>query len=769
MAIFEVYAGDTLIHHSQSPSPDVKLLNPKLKLEISAAGSFTCKVPPSNIGYDLIDRLTTEITVKKDGLWLWSGRVISEEMDFWNNRTITCEGELAYLNDTTQPPAEYHNKTVRGFLETLIEIHNNKVSSNKRFTVGIVTVTDPNDSLYRYTNFESTLEDIKDKMIDRLGGYIRVRKENGVRYIDYLAEPMNTNSQTIQFGKNLLDFSKSWDLSDFATVVLPQGERLDESPIEALDAYLDVSSVNGGSIYVYDQATVDTYGWIEVLVSWSDVSQPSNLLSKAKKYLSDIQFDNMELEVSAVDLSYMMNGASTEMIKLFDKIHCVSPPHGMDRYFPVTKIEIPIDNPENTTFTLGNTTVRTSLSASIKSGNQEIIDKINSIPSTTSTMDKIIKEADDNAKAIMNQVTNGYITIETKETVDGIHSEALYIRDAITEEDSTRYWKWTVNGLAYYKDKEEIGIALTMNGQIKADFITTGILNANVIRAGIIEDANGYNYWNLGTGEFRMAAAHASLDGNSIATQTYASNAANNASNSAYNNAVKDASTNTTNKIAEYNNSLTQTAIFNKLTNNGAAQGMYMTSDGQLYINAEYIQTGIIKDKNNNITWNLNTGTMVASTLAIETDTLRINSSSTRGVIVSRTNKDKTQYANWSTVVSSGNIGFWHIKKNSSEEVRRGSIEATGDGLSIYGKPNLVLSADNISINGTSCNTTNSCYVRASNGQVMHLGFISGLFTGYSLSGDYGVSADMYVRMESGSVAHLNFNEGILVYFEDNV
>ena len=511
MAVFEVYAGDMLIHHSQSPSPDVKLITPKLTLQVNSAGSFTCKIPPSNIGFDTVERLTTVITVKKDGVSLWGGRIISEEADFWGNRAIICEGELAYLNDTSQPPHEYHGMTVRGFLQALINIHNAKVDSSKQFSVGVITVTDPNDSLYRYTNFESTMEAIKEKMIDRLGGYLLVRKENGVRYLDYLAEPINTCTQTIEFGKNLLDFSKSWDLTEFVTVIIPQGERLEEHPIdpstgeeiEALDAYVDVSSVNGGSIYVYDQQMVNAYGWIEKKVSWSDVSLPSNLLRKANEYLSDVQFDNMILELSAVDLSYMM-GSTAEGLKLFDKIHCISEPHGMDRYFPLVKLEIPIDDPSDTTFTLGDNEIKSSLSASLRDDRIETKQQFDSLPSTTKIIDDVVSEAHTDAEEIMNAKTNGYVTIVTEEDQTGIHSEKIVISDNKNYLNATRKWEWGLNGLAYYRNGINIGLALTMDGAIVADRITTGTLNAARIKAGVLSDVRNNNYWNLETGEFRL-------------------------------------------------------------------------------------------------------------------------------------------------------------------------------------------------------------------------------------------------------------------------
>lgn len=54
---------------------------------------------------------------------------------------------------------------------------------------------------------------------------------------------------------------------------------------------------------------------------------------------------------------------------------------------------------------------------------------------------------------------------------------------------------------------------------------------------------------------------------------------------------------------------LTQREIFNRLTNNGATQGIYM-SNGLLYINATYLKTGVISDAAGRNTWNLNTGAL---------------------------------------------------------------------------------------------------------------------------------------------------------------
>lgn len=91
-------------------------------------------------------------------------------------------------------------------------------------------------------------------------------------------------ARPIQFGSNLIEHTKGWDMTEFATVIVPLGNRLDKSPIEALDAYLTVESVNEGSLYVQSSEAVKTYGWIEKTVTWDSVSDPEALLEKAKAY-----------------------------------------------------------------------------------------------------------------------------------------------------------------------------------------------------------------------------------------------------------------------------------------------------------------------------------------------------------------------------------------------------------------------------------------------------------------------------------------------------
>lgn len=490
--MYSIYADGACIYNDVFALNNMKVISPKLTLEDNAAGSLSITLPPQNIAYNSIVRMVTDISVRKDGEEIWAGRVLSESEDFYRNRVLYCEGELAFFNDTTQPPAEYSGLTVRGYLEKLISVHNSKAAANRQFAIGAVTVVDENFPTY-YTNYENTMSLIN-AMVEEYGGHIRVRKVNGIRYVDYLKDYPDTCSQVIQFGSNMIDFTKQWDSSEFATVIVPLGNRLEDSPIEALDAYLTVESVNNGSMYIQSDEAVRVYGRIEKAVTWDDVSEPEVLLEKAKAYLSDIQFDNMELELSALDLHYL--DVNTEAVKLLDEIRVISRPHGLDRLFPVTKLEIPLDNPEQTQFKLGDT-VKTSLTSVNNQISASIMEKIETLPKAHS----ILKEAQDNATQIMNMATTGYITI----TKDQYGSDTLYISNVRDYTKANKLWKWNMNGLGYSKDGgKTYGLAITMDGSIVADYITTGVLNADVIRAGTLKDYGGNFILDFETGKLTM-------------------------------------------------------------------------------------------------------------------------------------------------------------------------------------------------------------------------------------------------------------------------
>lgn len=346
--MYSIYADSTKIYDDTLGDEYRQIINPTLSLEDSTAGTLSMTLPPGSLGYDLIRRMSTTITVRKEDVEIWWGRVISESVDFWNQRNLECEGALTFLNDVLQPQAALKKRTVAQYIEHIITNYNAQADEGRKFAVGEITAggSETKDYDIDYTN---TLECLNEVTGDN-NGHIRVRKEDGVYILDYLKDYPGTSSQTVEFGKNLLDFTRQWSNEELATVIVPLGIKLDSSRYENMDEKLTVASVNGGSIYVVSEAAAE-YGRCEKVVDFGDISSASKLLELANTYLADAQYDETEIELDGLDLHYL--DASYESIDLLDIITVTSAPHGMHHDYPVRKMEIPLDSPENTKFTLG--------------------------------------------------------------------------------------------------------------------------------------------------------------------------------------------------------------------------------------------------------------------------------------------------------------------------------------------------------------------------------------------------------------------------------
>ena len=253
---------------------------------------------------------------------------------------------------------------MKDYFTDLIAKHNADVDDRKRFVVGTVTVVDPNDSLYRYSTYESTWSTIEDRLIKRLGGYIRIRHENGKRIIDYIEDYENVNSQVIRFGENILDLIQEVSCEDLATVIIPLGKRDEET-----DERLTIKSVNGGRDYLEDPDAIALYGRIVKTVEYDDVTLPENLLRKGREVLNRQKLLIPSITITAIDLHLL--DVDIERCKVGDHIRVVSEPHGIDEEMMVLRIELDIQQPENSRLTLGATKV--TLASSMSRGTAAVL------------------------------------------------------------------------------------------------------------------------------------------------------------------------------------------------------------------------------------------------------------------------------------------------------------------------------------------------------------------------------------------------------------
>lgn len=219
---------------------------------------------------DYVERMASIISVRRlqknsvSGKFvektIWSGRVIQESTDFYGNRSISCEGELAYLNDTCQPQAKYPSTTVKEYLCGILDAHNAKVPDWKKFYLGQVWCEDT-ETADRMTTYKKTLEAVNE-VISTYGGHIRLRHADDQKvYIDWFTEEFDDDeslvAQEINFGKNLLDFSIDWDLTELSTVLLPTGECLSSGDSTNVGKALELHDLTYGQfLYKDDEGRV---------------------------------------------------------------------------------------------------------------------------------------------------------------------------------------------------------------------------------------------------------------------------------------------------------------------------------------------------------------------------------------------------------------------------------------------------------------------------------------------------------------------------------
>lgn len=305
-------------------------------------------------------------------------------------------------------------------------------------------------------------------------------------------------------------------------------------------------------------------------VVFDDVSDVNLLLKKGKERLEKLSKPQVSYEADVVSLG--KTGFSADAVGVGDSVQIVdttfTPPIRVEGR--VLKIEEDLlGSPDATRVTLG------------------------SIQETLSQRREVERKKIDN------------LISQSSEWNSAASNEGVYVRDLISRLNEVLnarggYTYFTPNAGLFVYDKSEdehpttvthigggfwrIADSLKPNGDWDWKNVCDGHgLFANRIYTGILSDAVGKNFWNLDTGEFSLQST-AKIGGKTVQQ------------------IVDDSADGV---ISKMNESLTQEAIFNKLTNGGQTQGIYLNG-GRVYLNASYLKTGIIRGERGK--WDLNNG-----------------------------------------------------------------------------------------------------------------------------------------------------------------
>jgi len=470
--MFEIWLDTDILYYPGDPI--YSATEAVLKTAIGDAGELNLTIPVTNPRFDDFKERKSIVIVKENDEDIFIGEVreISKTLDLELN--VYAVGELAWLADTIQRQACYQD-TPENVFAAMLASHNAQVDSSKQFTLGSVTVTDPNNYILRYTNYEDTLSDMREKLCDSLNGYLRVRHVGNTRFLDLvtLEDLGSLSGQKIEFGSNLLDYTDTITTDDIATACIPLGEKLDTSTVSGLDDYLTIKSVNSGSDVLYSQSAIDNFGWIVKAVNFEDVTVASNLKTKGQQWLAANQFANLEIEVTAIDLSVL--GNDIDAFHTGDAVNVVCPFYGLDAWYYITEKKEDLLDATKNSITIGS-----SLSLNYTQS-QSKIDA--AILAETVQESSILAKAKATATTLITTATSGNIYFINDSNGN---PKELCIMDTSDIATATKVWRWNSGGLGYSSTgySGTYGLAMTINGAIVADYITTGTMYADRIKGG---------------------------------------------------------------------------------------------------------------------------------------------------------------------------------------------------------------------------------------------------------------------------------------------
>ena len=416
------------------PYSDDVITDPKLSAESNAAHYFDFTISPKHTLYNVLQERAGIVTVYSDSTKLFAGYISKIADDFEGYKDITCVGVLDYLGDTLVRPYSTVSgeqeltapSSFDGYFQWLIDQHNAHVlDSQKQFKVGVnqAGLLDKNNYIYRSsTQLPTTASEIENKILD-YGGYLSVRYEGDNNVLDFYADAHETNTQIIDFGVNLIDFKRTSSVDKQYTAVRPMGATPQSTGSGKQEKPITIASLpDGGTSYpdiaklgdvVYSISGVARYGYREYSYSNTDITTKSYLLDAACVQLQRLLSPSLTLDIQAVDMALFVEGF--DHLDIGQAVRVRSKPHNIDEYLMVTSIDLDLQDPGNTEYTLGVTydTLTGQQSGYLKSLNSSVNSSLDSI----AALDQATKDAAKDAKDASAKAD------EAKNTADSTKTE----------------------------------------------------------------------------------------------------------------------------------------------------------------------------------------------------------------------------------------------------------------------------------------------------------------------------------------------------------
>ena len=293
-----------------------KILSGNINEELNAVDTFEFSVGLDNVIYNRIEPITGLVQVINafDGAEAFFGRVLKPKGTMSTkglfSQNYIAEDSMSYFNDSTQPYMKIANNGLLDFFTKIINNHNAQVEEHKRFNIGTVTMTTDTDLPYRYIGYQTTFETLRDRIINQIGGYLRIRRTASGLYIDWLEKVGRTSKSPIELGINIKTATRETNFENVITRLVPLGADLGIEDPDAendrgnsIKERLTISTVNGGKLYLEDKQLLTQFGIIQKPMDWAEIDDATILKQRGQQFMDSQKAILTTWEVDAIERS----------------------------------------------------------------------------------------------------------------------------------------------------------------------------------------------------------------------------------------------------------------------------------------------------------------------------------------------------------------------------------------------------------------------------------------------------------------------------------
>lgn len=354
--------------HSPYSRKGNKILSGSIKQAQNAINEFTFVIPMQNDLYQKLIPFQSIVQVVNlyDEEVEFEGRVLSISNKMTSTgfvQEVVCEDFLSFLHDSTQHFQKLKNTGAEAYLREILNQHNAQVEDYKRIYLGSVTVQSMTDKPFRYLGYEPTWNTIRERIIANIGGYLTLRREKSGFYLDWTSSVGKNQESPIQLGRNIKSASREISFDGIATQIMPIGadeknsqnrssDNKEEQGPDVTRKQIDISSVNGGRIWLEDAELVAKFGVIRKPVIWTEIDNPQVLKNRGLQYLRNQKIALAKWTVSAVE-RYLIDSRYAKF--KIGNTHPIlnAPLSGIERLQIIEK-KIDILNPQSVDLVIGS-------------------------------------------------------------------------------------------------------------------------------------------------------------------------------------------------------------------------------------------------------------------------------------------------------------------------------------------------------------------------------------------------------------------------------